>query len=156
MLLKIGRIVGVTGGIIGVILIPMITHGYLFAQTFAMIGDAFSRLGNLFLGVPEQEKMSESNIKQQLILLLAAFLFSVLGIVGSIIAKNRPKLGSTFIYLAAIGGFVCTLENYFLVPGILLLMAGTMILVDLADPESKKRTETNTKVDVTDQKDKKV
>jgi hypothetical protein len=57
-----------------------------------------------------------------------AVVLSILGIIGSAMIKNKTTLGSIFMLIAAIGGFICISVLYTL-PGVLLLIAGIMGLV---------------------------
>ena len=57
-----------------------------------------------------------------------AVLFSILAIIGSVVVKSKPKLGGSFMLIAAIGGFICT-SAFYILPGILLLIAGLMGLL---------------------------
>lgn len=54
-----------------------------------------------------------------------AVILSVLGIIGSVLVRNRAKLGGIFMLIAVVGGFIATFVFY-LLPGILLLVAGLM------------------------------
>lgn len=53
---------------------------------------------------------------------------SILAIIGLVVVKSNPKLGSSFMLIAAIGGFICT-SAFYILPGILLLIAGLMGLL---------------------------
>jgi len=55
----------------------------------------------------------------------AAVFLSLLGIAGSIIVRNKPRLGGTFLLIAAIGGFIC-IYMFYVMPGVLLAIAGFM------------------------------
>jgi len=55
----------------------------------------------------------------------AALLFSVLAIVGSIVVKFKAKVGGILMLLAAIGGFI-SVSLFYVLPGLLLLIAGLM------------------------------
>ncbi|MBG9714221.1 DUF4064 domain-containing protein [Bacillus sp. CCB-MMP212] len=55
----------------------------------------------------------------------AAVGLSILGIVGSVVVKNKAKAGGIMMTIAAIGGFICIFVFYIL-PGILLLIGGLM------------------------------
>ncbi|MEH7439314.1 DUF4064 domain-containing protein [Neobacillus drentensis] len=87
--------------------------GGLFAGVFALffrgLDVAFNGTGTSLLG----------NLG------LSAIMFSVLGIVGSILVRKNGKLGGLFMTLAAIGGFISVFVFY-IVPGILLLIPGIM------------------------------
>lgn len=55
----------------------------------------------------------------------AALLFSALAIVGSIVVKFKAKTGGILMLLAAIGGFI-SVSLFYVLPGLLLLIAGLM------------------------------
>ncbi|MFN2745167.1 MULTISPECIES: DUF4064 domain-containing protein [Bacillus] len=57
-----------------------------------------------------------------------AVFFSILGIVGSVIVRNKAKLGGIMLLISAIGGFICIFMFYIL-SGVLLFIAGIMGLV---------------------------
>ncbi|MBL0386477.1 DUF4064 domain-containing protein [Tumebacillus sp. ITR2] len=54
-----------------------------------------------------------------------AIAVSVLGIVGAGIVKKSTKLGSLFMLIAAVVGFIC-ISFFYTVPAILFLIAGIM------------------------------
>lgn len=54
-----------------------------------------------------------------------AILLSVLGIVGAGLVKSKTKAASILMLIAAVGGFFC-IGLLYLLPGILLLIAGIM------------------------------
>ena len=56
---------------------------------------------------------------------IIALILSILGIIGSVIATNKTTLAGIFLIAAAIIGFICIFMFYIL-PGILLLIAGLM------------------------------
>jgi hypothetical protein len=53
---------------------------------------------------------------------------SIPAIIGSVVVKSNPKLGCSFMLIAAIGGFICT-SAFHILPLILLLIAGLMGLL---------------------------
>jgi len=55
----------------------------------------------------------------------SAMLFSVLGIIGSIVVKRKAKLGGTFMTIAAIAGII-SVSMFYVIPGILLIIGGLM------------------------------
>lgn len=59
-------------------------------------------------------------------------LFSVAGIVGSVMMKSKTTLASVLMLVAAIGGFLC-LGLFYVLPGALLLIAGIMGLARKGD-----------------------
>ncbi|WP_109689916.1 DUF4064 domain-containing protein [Tumebacillus permanentifrigoris] len=54
-----------------------------------------------------------------------AILFSVLGIVGASIVRKKTGLGSLFMIISAVVGFIC-ISFFYTVPALLLLIAGIM------------------------------
>ncbi|WP_346817212.1 DUF4064 domain-containing protein [Bacillus paramobilis] len=50
---------------------------------------------------------------------------SILGIVGSVMVRNKAKVGGIMMTIAAIGGFIC-ISIVYLLPGVLLLIGGLM------------------------------
>lgn len=61
-------------------------------------------------------------------LAMVAMLLSILGIVGSAIVKGNAKLGGIFMTVSAIGGTIC-ISAFYILPGILLIVAGLMALI---------------------------
>lgn len=59
---------------------------------------------------------------------VSALLFSILGIVGSIVVKSKGKLGGLFMTIAAIGGII-SISMFYILPGILLIIPGLMGLI---------------------------
>ncbi|MBZ4666574.1 DUF4064 domain-containing protein [Mahella sp.] len=58
----------------------------------------------------------------------AAALFSILAIVGAAIVKGKPKVAGVMLLVAGIGGFI-SISMFYIIPGILILIAGIMALV---------------------------
>ncbi|AJG57949.1 membrane protein [Bacillus thuringiensis] len=54
-----------------------------------------------------------------------AVFLSILGIVGAAMVKSKAKAAGIMMTIAAIGGFIC-ISVVYLLPGILLLIAGLM------------------------------
>lgn len=108
-------VMGLIGGILGF-------GGGFFALMFGGIGAAFGASGAETIGS----------------LGVSAFFFSILGIVGSVIVRKHGKLGGMFMTAAALGGLI-SISLFFLLPGILLGIAGIMGLV------KKNQAEINTK-----------
>jgi hypothetical protein len=54
-----------------------------------------------------------------------AVFLSLLGIIGSVVVKFKPKLGGILMLVAAIGGIIC-ISAFYILPGILLLIGGLM------------------------------
>jgi len=56
---------------------------------------------------------------------LLSVVFSILGIVGSIIVKSKPKKGGILMLISAVGGSVCLIQ-LFAMSWLFLLIAGLM------------------------------
>jgi len=56
---------------------------------------------------------------------VGAIILSILGIIGSVVVKFKPKLGGMFMTIAAIGGIIC-ISMFYILPGILLIIGGLM------------------------------
>lgn len=55
----------------------------------------------------------------------AAFLFSALAIVGSVVVKSKAKLGGILLLISAVGGII-SISMFYLVSAILIGIAGLM------------------------------
>ncbi|MDX6152817.1 DUF4064 domain-containing protein [Marinococcus sp. PL1-022] len=95
-------VLGLIGGILG-----------LFAGVFALL------FGAIDAGFSETGTSSVTGLG------FGALLFSVLGIVGSVLVRNKAKLGGILMIVAAVGGFI-SVSAFFIISGILLLIAGIM------------------------------
>lgn len=54
-----------------------------------------------------------------------AFLFSILAIIGAVQVRSNAKRGGIMLLVAAVGGFI-SISMFYLVPGILIVIAGIM------------------------------
>ncbi|MGM7720569.1 DUF4064 domain-containing protein [Metabacillus sp. Hm71] len=93
-----------------------------------LIGGIFGLIGAvmaLFVGVVDEAFSGSTEISG---LGWSAVLLSILGIVGSIVVKRKPKLGGTFMTIAAIGG-VISVSMFYIIPGVLLIIGGLMGLI---------------------------
>lgn len=107
-------VMGLIGGIFG-----------FFASLVALfIGGLAASFGSVF---GSSDAVSTGNLVIGLGWM--AVLFSILGIVGAAIVKNSTKLGGWFMIIAAVGGVISTFVA-FILPGILLLVAGIMAVTD--------------------------
>jgi len=70
-----------------------------------------------------------------------AMVFSGLGIVGSALVRDKPKLGGILMIISAIGGVV-SISFYYSLSSILLLTAGLMGLIKKKTGEEKKENKT--------------
>lgn len=59
---------------------------------------------------------------------VGAIVLSIIGIVGSVVVKGKAKLGGLFMTVAAIGGVICV-SMFYILPGVLLIIAGLMGLL---------------------------
>jgi len=59
---------------------------------------------------------------------MAAILLSVLGIVGAVMMNSKAKIGAWFMVIASVGGFI-SVSMFYILPGILLIIAGLMGLL---------------------------
>ena len=57
-----------------------------------------------------------------------AIILSVLGIVGACIVSSKAKMGGWFMAIAAVGGTI-SVSMFYILPGILLIIAGLMALI---------------------------
>ena len=57
-----------------------------------------------------------------------AIVFSILGIVGSVVVRHKPRLGGVFMLVSAIGG-VISISFFYALSFVLLLIAGLMGLL---------------------------
>jgi len=92
-----------------------------------LIGGIFGVFGAiiaLFIGGVDAA-ISSSGTSDIIGLGWGAVILSILGIVGSVVVKGKAKLGGIFMLVSAIGGFIC-ISLFYLLPGILLLIAGLM------------------------------
>lgn len=97
-------VLGLLGGIFGF-------FGALFAIGFGGLAGAFGATG-------------ASDIVG---LGFAAIVFSIIGIVGAVTVKSKPKRSGWFMIISAFGGLIC-ISMAFLLPFILLLIGGIMAL----------------------------
>jgi hypothetical protein len=105
-------VLGLIGGIFGV-------FGAFIAMAVGGIGGAFGASG-------------ASTISG---LGWLALLFSILSIVGSVVVKHKPKLGGIFMLVGAIGGLI-SISMFFILPFVLLFIAGLMGLIRKDRPDA--------------------
>lgn|SRR5699024_812913 len=55
----------------------------------------------------------------------SAIILSILALIGSITVKKKPKAGGIMMLVSAVGGFI-SIFMFYLIPAILLLIAGLM------------------------------
>jgi len=95
-------VLGLIGGIFGF-------FGALIALVFGGIGKA----------------LGGSGASEIIGLGWGAILFSILGIVGSVVVRNKAKLGGWFMIISAVGGVIC-ISFFYSLSFVLLLIAGLM------------------------------
>lgn len=92
-----------------------------------LIGAIIGVLAGLFVvfvgGVATVLNVAEGSIVSGVAWL--SVLFSVVGIVSAVMVKSKTKLAGVLMLIAAIGGFLC-LGLFYVLPGVLLLIAGIM------------------------------
>jgi hypothetical protein len=102
-------VLGLIGGILGFIII------------FSIMG--FISAGDVILGT-EGSETSQSLISSG----WWGILFSIIGIVGASIVKNKTKVAGWMMIVAAVGG-IFSAGLFFLLPFVLLIIAGLMALI---------------------------
>lgn len=115
-------VLGLIGGIFGII-------GGILALTIGGAAVAFGAKGGATVGV----------------LGFVAMLLSILGIVGAAIVKKNSKLGGVFMTIAAVGGVIC-ISAFYILPGILLIIAGLMGLIKKSSKAAAKNNDMNKSV----------
>src|SRR5699024_1345427 len=55
----------------------------------------------------------------------AAFIFSILAIVGSVVVRSKAKAGGVLLLISAVGGII-SISMFYLVPSVLIAIAGLM------------------------------
>lgn len=79
----------------------------------------------LFIGVADEAVNGSSEVSG---LAIAAFVFSILAIVGGVWVKFNAKIGGWMMIVSGIGGTI-SISLFFLLPLVLLLAGGIMALV---------------------------
>lgn len=98
-------VLGLIGGIFGII-------GGIMAMGIGGLGAAFGAEGATTVG----------NLG------VVAIILSILGIIGAAIVRGKTKLSGIFMVIAAVGGVIC-ISAFYILPGILLIIAGLMALL---------------------------
>jgi len=57
-----------------------------------------------------------------------AIIFSIIGIVGSVLVRDKAKLGGWFMVISAVGGVIC-ISFFYALSFVLLLIAGLMGII---------------------------
>lgn len=95
-----------------------------------LIGGLFGFIGAilaLFIGGVDAA-LSDSGTSSVIGLGWSAFIFSILAIIGSVVVRSKAKVGGIILLIAAIGGLI-SISMFYLVPAILITIAGIMGLV---------------------------
>ncbi|GAK40790.1 DUF4064 domain-containing protein [Paenibacillus urinalis] len=58
-------------------------------------------------------------------LAISAMIFSILGIIGSAMAKSKPKIAGIIMLVSGIAGFI-SISMFFILSGVLFVVAGFM------------------------------
>ena len=76
-----------------------------------LIGSVFGFLGAIVALIFGEVEAAFSNTGSSSITGLgwSAFIFSILAILGTVFVKSKPKLGGSFMVIAAVGGFISIL-----------------------------------------------
>lgn len=92
-----------------------------------LIGGIFGFIGAilaLFIGGVDAA-FSDTGTSDVIGLGWAAFIFSALAIVGSVVVKSRAKVGGVLLLISAIGGLI-SISMFYLISAILIGIAGLM------------------------------
>ncbi|EIJ79177.1 hypothetical protein PB1_16509 [Bacillus methanolicus PB1] len=92
-----------------------------------LLGGIFGFIGAfmaLFIGGVDAA-FSSSGTSEVIGLGWAAVILSILGIIGSVVVKSKAKFGGILMLISAIGG-VISISMFYILPGVLLLIAGLM------------------------------
>lgn len=92
-----------------------------------LIGSVFGFLGAIVALIFGEFEAAFSNTGSSSITGLgwSAFIFSILAILGTVFVKSKPKLGGSFMVIAAVGGFV-SIFMFYMLSSILLIIGGLM------------------------------
>src|SRR5699024_972485 len=92
-----------------------------------LIGSVFGFLGAIVALIFGEFEAAFSNTGSSSITGLgwSAFIFSILAILGTVVVKSKPKLGGSFMVIAAVGGFV-SIFMFYMLSSILLIIGGLM------------------------------
>jgi len=112
--MKIEQILGIIGGIFGLI-------SAFFVMMIGALGEAFYyEDASLIIGLGT-----------------SALLFSIIGLVGGVIADRRAKIGGGLMIIAGIFGFI-SISAYYLLAGPFFLIGGVMALLHSRKKKDKK------------------
>ncbi|MFU0789180.1 DUF4064 domain-containing protein [Cerasibacillus sp. JNUCC 74] len=92
-----------------------------------LIGGIFGFIGAilaLFIGGVDAA-FSDTGTSDVIGLGWAAFIFSALAIVGSVVVKSKAKVGGVLLLISAIGGLI-SISMFYLISAILIGIAGLM------------------------------
>lgn len=100
----------------------------LLGGIFGFIGALFA----LFIGGVDAV-LNSTGTSEVIGLGWAAVIFSILAIVGCVVVRSKAKLGGAFLLIAGIGGLI-SISFYYLLPAVLLIIAGLMGLIKKDKP----------------------
>ncbi len=92
-----------------------------------LLGGIFGFIGAilaLFIGGVDAA-FSDTGESQIIGLGWAAIFLSILGIIGSIFVKGKPKVGGALMLISAVGGLI-SISLFYLLPFVLLFIGGLM------------------------------
>ncbi len=108
--------------------------GGIFGFFAALIGLAIGGIGGAF---------GASGASTVVTLGRVAILFSIVGIVGSVLVRGKPKWGGALMLVSGIGGVIC-ISYLYISPLVLLLIAGLMGIfgkTEKGEDEKKRKKE---------------
>ncbi|MDO8633758.1 MAG: DUF4064 domain-containing protein [archaeon] len=103
-------VLGLIGGILG----------FFGALAALLLGGLAGAIGE---AVESKEVVDSSSFI--VVLGFAAIIFSIVGIVGSVLVRNKPRLGGALMLVSAIGGLI-SISWFYSLSFILLLIGGLM------------------------------
>ncbi|KEO83957.1 DUF4064 domain-containing protein [Tumebacillus flagellatus] len=99
------------------------TAEFVMGLIAGIVGILCGFSGVLFGGIAESLQVDGAGVVSTAS--WVAIAISVLGIIGAAIIKSKTALGSLFMIVAAIVGFIC-ISFFYTVPAVLFLIAGIM------------------------------
>ena len=100
-----------------------------------LLGGIFGFFGAVFAliigGV--DAALSSSGTSEIIGLGWGAMLFAILGIIASVVVRSKAKVGGALLLVSGIGGLIC-ISFYYILPAVLLVIAGLMGLIKKNKP----------------------
>jgi len=100
-----------------------------------LLGGIFGFFGAVFAliigGV--DAALSSSGTSEIIGLGWGAMLFAILGIIASVVVRSTAKVGGALLLVSGIGGLIC-ISFYYILPAVLLVIAGLMGLIKKNKP----------------------